>query len=126
MSAWYIFSAMGFYPVDPVSGEYELGVPLFPEITLHLPGGKTFTVLCHSERSEESQNEHNAKALCHSERSEESQKKHTQETARDSSVATFLRNDTARYRKAYLNGKRVEGTTITHRDIISGGVLEFR
>lgn len=107
MSAWYIFSAMGFYPVDPVSGEYELGVPLFSEITLHLPGGKTFTVLCHSERSEESQ------------------KKHTQEIERDSSVATFLRNDTARYRKAYLNGKRVEGTTITHSDITSGGILEF-
>ena len=63
--------------------------------------------------------------FCHSERSEESQKKHTQEIERDSTVATFLRNDTARYRKAYLNGKRVEGTTITHRDIISGGILEF-
>ncbi len=108
MSAWYVFSAMGFYPVDPVSGEYELGAPLFDEVSIELPDGKTFTILCHTERSEESQ------------------KKHTQETARDSSVATFLRNDTARYRKAYLNGKRVEGTTITHRDIISGGVLEFR
>ncbi len=126
MSAWYIFSAMGFYPVDPVSGEYELGVPLFDEVSIELPDGKTFTILCHTERSEESQNEHNAKALCHSERSEESPKSHTQETARDSSVATFLQNDTARYRKAYLNGKRVEGTTITHSDIISGGVLDFR
>ncbi len=126
MSAWYIFSAMGFYPVDPVSGEYELGVPLFDEVTIELPDGKIFTILCHTERSEESQNEHNAKALCHSERSEESQKSHNQETARDSSVATLLQNDTAHHRKAYLNGKRIEGTTITHRDIISGGVLEFR
>lgn len=126
MSAWYIFSAMGFYPVDPVSGEYELGVPLFDEVTIELPDGKTFTILCHTERSEESQNEHNAKALCHSERSEESPKSHTQETARDSSVATLLQNDTAHHRKAFLNGKRVEGTTITHRDIISGGILEFR
>ena len=108
MSAWYVFSAMGFYPVDPVSGEYELGAPLFDEVSIELPDGKTFTILCHSERSEESP------------------KSHTQETARDSSVATFLRNDTARYRKAYLNGKRVEGTTITHRDITSGGILEFK
>ena len=83
MSAWYIFSAMGFYPVDPVSGEYELGVPLFDEVTIELPDGKTFTVLCRFEQSKPTAD-------------------------------------------AYLNGKRVEGTTITHRDITSGGILEFR
>ena len=45
MSAWYVFSAMGFYPVNPVSGQYEIGTPLFPEMQLHLTNGKTFTVL---------------------------------------------------------------------------------
>ena len=45
MSAWYVFSAMGFYPVNPVSGEYEIGTPLFPEMLMHLDNGKTFTVL---------------------------------------------------------------------------------
>lgn len=45
MSAWYVFSAMGFYPVNPVSGQYEIGTPLFPEVKLHLENGKTFTVL---------------------------------------------------------------------------------
>ncbi len=45
MSAWYVFSAMGFYPVNPVSGEYEIGTPLFPEMRLNLKNGKTFTVL---------------------------------------------------------------------------------
>ena len=45
MSAWYVFSAMGFYPVDPVGGKYEIGTPLYPEMKMHLPGGKTFTVL---------------------------------------------------------------------------------
>ena len=44
MSAWYVFSAMGFYPMDPVSGQYELGTPLFEKTTLHLPSGKDFTV----------------------------------------------------------------------------------
>ncbi len=44
MSAWYMFSAFGFYPVDPVSGEYLIGAPQVHEATLHLPGGKTFTV----------------------------------------------------------------------------------
>ena len=45
MSAWYVFSAMGFYPVDPVSSKYEIGTPLFPEMKLHLANGNTFTVL---------------------------------------------------------------------------------
>ncbi len=45
MSAWYVFSAMGFYPVNPVSGEYEIGSPLFPKMRLNLNNGKTFTVL---------------------------------------------------------------------------------
>ncbi len=45
MSAWYVFSAMGFYPVNPVGGKYEIGTPLFPEMRLHLVNGKTFSVL---------------------------------------------------------------------------------
>ena len=45
MSAWYMFSAMGFYPVDPVSGNYVFGAPQLPKIVLHLADGKTFTVI---------------------------------------------------------------------------------
>ena len=79
MSAWYVMSAMGFYPVDPCGGEYELGAPLFTELTLHLGNGKEFTV--------------RGKDKC---------------------------------RKAYLNGRRIKGTTISHKDITNGGVLEFK
>lgn len=45
MSAWYVFSAMGFYPVDPAGGQYEIGTPLFREAKLRLANGKTFIVL---------------------------------------------------------------------------------
>lgn len=86
MSAWYMFSAMGFYPVDPVGGVYEVGAPLFEEVKLHLANSKTFTVLCNSGRS---------------------------------------KNET-RLQKVFLNGKELEGTAITHRDIMNGGVLEFK
>jgi predicted alpha-1,2-mannosidase len=48
MSAWYVFTAMGFYPVNPVSGEYVLGAPQLPKIRLNLPGNKTFTVEAHN------------------------------------------------------------------------------
>ena len=44
MSAWYMFSVMGFYPVNPVSGEYVFGAPQLPEFVLHLTDGKTFTI----------------------------------------------------------------------------------
>ena len=43
-SAWYVFSAMGFYPVCPGSGQYVIGTPLFKKITLKLENGKTFTI----------------------------------------------------------------------------------
>ncbi|TSA36247.1 MAG: glycoside hydrolase family 92 protein [Porphyromonadaceae bacterium] len=44
MSAWYVFSAMGFYPMNPANGVYQIGTPSFSKVTLNLPGGKTFTV----------------------------------------------------------------------------------
>ncbi|MFC6646513.1 GH92 family glycosyl hydrolase [Granulicella cerasi] len=44
MSAWYILSALGFYPVDPVSGNYILGAPLFDRATVDLGGGKFLCV----------------------------------------------------------------------------------
>lgn len=83
MSAWYVMSAMGFYPVNPCGGEYQIGAPLFPEVTLHLPGGKDFTI-----------------------------------KAAERSNGEF-------YRKARLNGRKLRGTVITHRDISNGGLLEF-
>ena len=44
MSAWYIFSAMGFYPVNPASGQYVIGAPQLKQMKIHLPCGRTFTV----------------------------------------------------------------------------------
>ena len=108
MSAWYVMSAMGFYPVNPCGGEYELGAPLFPEVRLHLPDSKMFTIKCHFDDHKE----------------EKSQKKE-----RDSSVATLHRNDTTgsplESTKVCLNGDVINGTTISHKDIVEGGVLEF-
>ena len=43
-SAWYVMSAMGFYPVDPSRPEYILGSPLFDEAIIHLGNGKRFTI----------------------------------------------------------------------------------
>ena len=45
MSAWYIFSALGFYPFNAGSAEYVIGTPLFPSATIHLEGGKEFRIV---------------------------------------------------------------------------------
>lgn len=44
MSAFLVFSAMGFYPVNPAGGDYDLGSPIFDKVEIGLPNGKTFTV----------------------------------------------------------------------------------
>ena len=43
-SAWYVFSALGFYPVCPGSGEYAIGTPYFKQVKLHLYDGKTISI----------------------------------------------------------------------------------
>lgn len=44
MSAWYIMSSLGFYPVCPGSNQYVIGSPLFDRAIIHLENGKTFTI----------------------------------------------------------------------------------
>lgn len=43
-SAWYVFSALGFYPVCPGTDQYVLGAPLFRSVRLHLENGKTVAI----------------------------------------------------------------------------------
>lgn len=44
MASWYIWTSMGFYPVDPASGQYYFGSPQLRGVEIQLPGGKTFTI----------------------------------------------------------------------------------
>ncbi|MGM9737419.1 MAG: GH92 family glycosyl hydrolase [Candidatus Cryptobacteroides sp.] len=43
-SAWYVFSALGFYPVCPASGQFAVGTPLFREVSVKMPGGRTLRI----------------------------------------------------------------------------------
>ncbi|MCM1109604.1 MAG: GH92 family glycosyl hydrolase [Clostridium sp.] len=52
MSAWYVFSAMGFYPVNPASGKYDIGLPLFDRCVIHLPSGNDFTITASRRRND--------------------------------------------------------------------------
>ncbi len=51
-SAWYVFSALGFYPVCPGTNQYALGAPLFKKATIHLANGKS-TVISAPDNSRE-------------------------------------------------------------------------
>jgi len=52
MSAWYIFSSLGFYPVTPGSNQYIIGSPLFEKATINLENGKAFTVAANNQSEE--------------------------------------------------------------------------
>lgn len=47
MSAWYMFASMGFYPLNPVSGEFILCSPLFNKVVIKLKNGRTFRIICY-------------------------------------------------------------------------------
>ena len=84
MSAWYIFSSLGFYPVFPASGNYVLGSPLFDKATINLPDGKKFTV----------------------------------EAINNSSENIYIR-------QVEFNGHKFSKGTISHQDILNGGLLKI-
>jgi len=48
LSSWYVFSAMGFYPVCPGRPSYEIGSPIFRKVTIHLSNGKDFVIEAHN------------------------------------------------------------------------------
>jgi len=52
MSAWYVFSALGFYPVAPASGRYMLGSPSVKTASIHLENGRTFTIEARGQREQ--------------------------------------------------------------------------
>ncbi len=52
MSAWYVFSALGFYPVCPGSDHYAIGSPMVDKATIHLENGKSFTVTANNNQKE--------------------------------------------------------------------------
>ena len=44
MSAWYVLSSVGLYPMNPASGDYEIGTPIFEKVSINLPNKKSFII----------------------------------------------------------------------------------
>lgn len=53
MSAWYILSAMGFYPVHPAEGIFQIGTPMMNEARINLPDNKTFIIKVKRKKAED-------------------------------------------------------------------------
>jgi predicted alpha-1,2-mannosidase len=84
MSAWYVFSAMGFYPFNPASGEYQIGSPIFEKTTIKVSDNKNFTI-----------------------------------------ISNNVSDKNIYIQSATLNGKEFNKTSISHKQILQGGTLQF-
>ena len=97
MSAWYVFAAMGFYPFNPCGGEYVIGAPQLPKVTLYL-----------------SHKEHKGKNSTRSTRPNTF-----------TVIAKNLSKENKYVKSVTLNGKPVRDWKIRHADIMRGGELVF-
>lgn len=85
MSAWYVWTCLGFYPMNPASGEYVFGYPLIDDAVIQLPNKKQLQV----------------------------------------KVVRRSINNTSRIERVKLNGKQIPVRSITHQQLLQGGVLEM-
>ena len=103
MSAWYVFSALGFYPVFPASGVYVMGSPIFDKATLHLEGGKTFTVITVTATGDGP----------------------ATPPGTGPATAPGVGPENKYIQSMELNGKPYPGSYILHSDILRGGTLKI-
>lgn len=102
MSAWYLFSSMGFYPLNPANGIYCFGSPQLEKVTLYLTDGKAFQIITHQGKSD-----------------------NNKITIVDDEISISSNKSNIYIKKIVLNGKPYKKNYITHQDIMAGGTLEF-
>ena len=106
MSAWYLFSAMGFYPFNPCGGEYVIGAPQVPRVTLWV---------CSPSSKSESEN---GIVNIHSTTTTSNYNFFTV-------IAKNLSKENKYVKSVTLNGKSIADWKIRHEDIVNGGELVF-
>jgi len=84
MSAWFVLSSMGIYPLNPASGEYQIGSPMFKRSSIKVSQDNSFDI-----------------------------------------IANNASEENIYIQSAILNGKNFNRTTLTHKEIVQGGILEF-
>ena len=119
MSAWYVFSAMGFYPFNPCGGEYVIGAPQVPKVELRMENGKL-----KSSELFTNGNCHNCSQITNT-----NSTRSTCSTRLKSPTFTIVAKNLSKENKyvksVTLNGKPVTDWKIRHADIMAGGELVF-
>ena len=132
MSAWYLFSAMGFYPFNPCGGEYVLGAPQLPKVTIKLErivgvGGRMQEKV--GENSWSSRKEEQIPLSNSNSKLQLNPPTQNSNSNSNSNFFTIIAKNLSKENKyvksVTLNGKPLTGWKIRHSDIMAGGELVF-
>jgi predicted alpha-1,2-mannosidase len=124
MSAWYIFSSLGFYPVTPGSNQYIIGSPLFKKATINLENGKSFTVVAENQSKE---NKYIKSAKLNGERYPYSYFKH--QDIIDGGILVFeMTNESSTWgaKDSFIPTTKIEEHVIVASPFISKGAIAFK
>jgi len=124
MSAWYIFSSLGFYPVTPGSNQYIIGAPLFEKATINLENGKSFTVQANNQSEE---NIYIQSVQLNGERYEFSYIEH-QDIMKGGSLVFEMTNERSTWgtKDAFIPATKIEAHVIVAAPFISKGEIAFK
>ena len=124
MSAWYIFSSLGFYPVTPGSNQYIIGSPLFEKATINLENGKSFTVQANNQSEE---NKYIQSAKLNGEKYEYSSIKH-QDIMNGGSLVFEMTNKPSTWgtKDAFIPSTKIEEHLIIASPFIAKGEIAFK
>jgi predicted alpha-1,2-mannosidase len=124
MSAWYIFSSLGFYPVTPGSNQYIIGAPLFEKATIHLENGKSFTVQANNQSEE---NKYIQSVKLNGENYEFSYIEH-QDIMKGGSLVFEMTNERSTWgtKDAFIPTTKIEAHVIVAAPFIAKGEIAFK
>ena len=124
MSAWYIFSSLGFYPVTPGSNEYIIGSPLFEKATINLESGNSFTV---EAKNQSEENKYIKSARLNGESYPYSYIKH-QDIINGGSLVFEMTNESSTWgtKDAFVPSTKIEEHLIVAAPFISKGKIAFK
>ena len=126
MSAWYIFSSLGFYPVTPADNKYIIGTPLFDQAEIRLENGRRFVVRAEQPGGKDGEKDSSSGNGTGSANGSGSGSEIGSGTMKSSRVEARGATDRAIYiASASLNGQSLERSYLYHDEIMAGGELVF-
>ncbi|MBQ6007185.1 MAG: GH92 family glycosyl hydrolase [Kiritimatiellae bacterium] len=124
-SAWYVWSSLGFYPVCPGSGEYVLGAPAFPKITVTLPGGPPLVITAVATSCDTPLGEAASRRFEKSPLGEAASRRFEKSPLGEAASRRFEVTDNRYVQKLMFNGAAYDKNYLKLDDLRAGGTLAF-